>query len=361
MEISRETFRQQMEYLELTGYNVIPLRHLYEYVSGKRRTIPHNAVVITLDDGWRSTYTEAWPELKKRNWPFTVFVYPNIIGRTANALTWKQIREMSDEGVDIQSHSLSHPYLTRGRQGRRGAQYDEWLAHELAESKRLLEQNTGRPVSYLAYPYGDYDSSVVSTAARAGYKAALTCEFGPVRRGSDPLRMRRFVIDGRMTFADFRRHVGALPMQLAEMTPAPGKPAGMHQRVLSARIARHETMDPKSVGMAILGMGASFPFAYDARTGAISLTIRKAAEEMKGKVHRAVVWATDSHTGKRFEATWTFRFGSPEAPQEFPVARPAASTFPPTAPASVATLKGAGAGVKVLTESHGKPMRAQRR
>ena len=63
MHIDRETFRQHLRYLEMTGYNVIPLRHLYEYVTGKRASIPKNAVVITIDDGWRSTYTEAFPEL----------------------------------------------------------------------------------------------------------------------------------------------------------------------------------------------------------------------------------------------------------------------------------------------------------
>ncbi|HEX7809947.1 MAG TPA: polysaccharide deacetylase family protein, partial [Thermoanaerobaculia bacterium] len=115
MHIDRETFRQHLRYIEMTGYNVIPLRHLYEYVMGERKSIPKNAVVITIDDGWRSTYTEAFPELQKRKFPFTVFIYPNIIGKTANALSWTQIREMADAGVDIQSHALTHPFLTRRR------------------------------------------------------------------------------------------------------------------------------------------------------------------------------------------------------------------------------------------------------
>src|SRR5438552_19098465 len=90
MEVSRETFRQQMRYLAMTGYNVIPLRELYDYVSGKRASLPKNAIVVTIDDGWRSTYTEVFPEMKRYGFPFTVFVYPKIIGQTARALTWKQ-------------------------------------------------------------------------------------------------------------------------------------------------------------------------------------------------------------------------------------------------------------------------------
>src|SRR5687768_8785648 len=154
MHIDRETFRQHLRYLEMTGYNVVPLRHVYEYVSGKRASLPKNAVVITIDDGWRSTYTEAWPELKKRNFPFTVFIYPNIIGKTANALTWQQIKEMSDAGVDIQSHALTHPFLTKRRhRSMSDDKYAAWLQRELAESRRILEKQTGRDVKFLAYPY----------------------------------------------------------------------------------------------------------------------------------------------------------------------------------------------------------------
>jgi peptidoglycan/xylan/chitin deacetylase (PgdA/CDA1 family) len=330
MEISRETFRQQMEYLELTGYNVIPLQHLYEYVAGKRKTIPQNSVVITIDDGWRSTYTEAFPEMKKRGWPFTVFIYPRIIGRTANALSWKQIREMSEAGVDIQSHSLSHGYLSKRKQASRGDAYYGWLATELAESKKILEKEVGQDVSFLAYPYGDYDHGVVAAAGKAGYEAALTCEFGRVRRGSDPLRMKRYVIDGRMDFATFRRYMGASPMMLADINPKPGQPATVDQASISAKIPRHESVDPRSVGMAIMGAGSgSFPFSYDAKTGSITVALNDAMQEMKGKIHRAVVWATDSQTGKRVEGTWVFRVADPAAPPvEVPVARPAAAITP---------------------------------
>ena len=74
MEISRDAFLQQMRYLALTGYSVISLRDAYEYASGTRTSIPRNSVVITIDDGWRSTYTEVFPEMQKRNFPFTVFI-----------------------------------------------------------------------------------------------------------------------------------------------------------------------------------------------------------------------------------------------------------------------------------------------
>jgi peptidoglycan/xylan/chitin deacetylase (PgdA/CDA1 family) len=343
MHIDRETFRQHLRYLEMTGYNVIPLRHLYEYVSGQRASIPKNAVVITIDDGWRSTYTEAFPELQKRKFPFTVFIYPNIIGKTANALSWEQIREMADAGVDIQSHSLTHPFLTRRRhRSLSDAKYGEWLQRELAQSRRILEKETGRKVQFLAYPYGDYDDRVAVASAKAGYKAALTCDFGRVRKGSDPLRMKRFVIDDRMDFAAFRKYLGATPMQLAEVTPKPGvvDPA---VTTVSARIPNFQNLDPHSVGMALLSLGATMPYSYDAKNGAISLAVRDGIAALKSRYHRAVVWGTDTKTGKRVEATWVFRLPDPPKPPA-PAPQPAASPARIVAAAAVTVPPVNGAG-----------------
>jgi peptidoglycan/xylan/chitin deacetylase (PgdA/CDA1 family) len=320
MKIDRETFRQQLQYLEMTGYNVVPLRHVYEYVSGKRASLPKNAIVITIDDGWRSTYTEAFPELQKRKFPFTVFIYPNIIGKTSNALTWEQIREMANAGVDIQSHALSHPFLTqRKHRSMTDAQYAAWLQRELAESKRILEKEAGQRVQFIAYPYGDYDDRVAKAAGAAGYTAALTCDFGRVRKGSDPLRMKRFVIEDRMDFADFRKYLGATPMQLAQMTPKPGPlDLGVRTTTVSAKIPNFQHLDPKSVGMALLSLGTMVPYSYDARSGEITLRLQDAVTSMKAKYHRAVVWATDRQTGQRVEATWVFRLPDPAAPPKPP-------------------------------------------
>lgn len=314
MEISRDTFRQQMRYLAMTGYNVIPLRHLYEYISGKRTSIPKNAVVITIDDGWRSTYTEVFPEMQKRKFPFTVFIYPKIIGQTTHAMTWKQVREMSDAGVDIQSHTYSHGWLTRRRHTTIDDKaYAEWLQRELVDSKKILEKETGREVAFLAYPYGDYDGAVAKSAERAGYVGALTCEFGPVRKGSDPLKMRRLAVEKRMDFATFRRMLGAGSMPVDPVTPAPGQVLDPGIGVITARLPKFKTLDPKSVGISLLGLGST-PFSYDPRDGSITMTVRDAVNTLKGKYQRALIWATDAKSGKRVEASLLFKLPEPPPP-----------------------------------------------
>lgn len=299
--MSRAAFRTQMEYLASSGYNVISLTQLFEYVSGQSSSIPDNAVVITVDDGWRSTYTRIYPEMKRLGLPFTVFVYPTFVGMSDYALTWRQIREMADDGVDIQSHTYSHAYLTMRRHPAFGPKrYSDWLERELAGSREMIEEKTGKPVRFLAYPYGDYDAVVARRAMEAGYDAAVTANSGAVGRKSDPFRLSRVVIFARTSFAEFRRQVGAAPLTLVAREPETQK-LDPHHPVVSATIRDHERLEPSSVGMAILGAG-QIPFSYDARAGRISLVVRENLGPMRRQV---VVWGRDRTSGRRVETAWT--------------------------------------------------------
>ena len=333
MEIGREQFRQQMRYLALTGYNVIPLKEAWEYATGVRASVPPRSVVITIDDGWRSTYTEVFPEMKKRHFPFTVFIYPNIVGKTAHALTWKQIKEMSDWGADIESHSFSHPFLTKRRHADLGdKEYASWLHHELQGSREAIARETGKPVEFLAYPYGDYDHTLAATVARSGFLGALTCDYGRVKKGSDPMRMKRFVIEKRIDFASYRHYLGAAPLPLLAAAPQPNQALdpGVTPIVVSAKIPNFKNVDPKSVGLALMSSTAStVPFAYDPHDGSITMTIKDA---LKG-LQRAIVWATDAKSGKRLEGTWLFKIPEPAPP-----------TPPPPSPATAAAPVAGGGG-----------------
>lgn len=334
--LTREAFRQQMNYLASAGYTVIPLEHLQQYLEGKRESLPRNSVVITVDDGWKCTYTVIYPELKQLKLPFTLFMYPKFVGQSAYALNWKEIREMSANGVDIQSHAFSHPFLTRRYHRRFDSRaYSVWLDHELRGSKKRIEKETGKTVKYLAYPYGDYDEHVVEAAREAGYKLAVTAEYGRVVRNSDPLRLRRAVIEVGTSFADFRRLVGSNnTLRLAAATPTAGSLFNEERPVISARIANFNSLDPNSVGMSLLSLGSA-PYSYDPTTGAISMVVR---EPLKINRQQVVVWGRDKATGKRVEATWLF-YASELPPSRIAAKAPSAT--------SRATMVQAGAAVPI--------------
>lgn len=301
--LTREAFRQQMRYLATAGFNVIPLEHLHEYLEGKRKSLPKNAVVITVDDGWKCTYTVIYPELKSFRFPFTLFLYPKFVGQSAYALSWKEVREMADDGVDIQSHAYSHPFLTRRRHPRMTeARYAEWLNHELAGSKKTIEKQTGKTVKFLAYPYGDYDNRVIEATKKAGYAAAVTAEFGHTSKESDPHRLRRVVIEVGTSFAEFRRQLGSAPLMLASSSPKSGSLFSEEEPVVSAKIRNFASLDPNSVGMAVLSLGST-PFSYNPDDGTISMVVR---EPFKTNRQQVVIWGRDRTSGKRLEATWSF-------------------------------------------------------
>lgn len=205
--VSTDDFRSQLDALTRHGYSVISLRELVEFLQNRRPSLPARAVVITADDGWNSVKREMAPELRRRGMPFTSFVYPSVVEQHSQHpfnLTWSDIEELSREGVDIESHAFTHPFLSRARHtDLDSAAYEEWLTGELRTSRDLLESHICQDVRYLAYPFGDYDESVIASARAAGYLAAVTVRRGLVPRGADVMTLSRFLLHHDTTLAEF--------------------------------------------------------------------------------------------------------------------------------------------------------------
>jgi len=191
-----ENFAAQLDYLQQNGYHVIPLARLVDFLEGRGEPLPPRSVVITVDDGWRCAATRIAPELRKRGMPFTLFVYPHIIGHGEHALTWPEVEQLARDGVDVESHTLTHPFLT--------ALDPASLDRELAGSRQEIEKHTGKPVRFLAYPYGDYNSSVMESAAHDGYDAAVTTSRGPITPETQPLQLQRYLIHNDTTLEEFK-------------------------------------------------------------------------------------------------------------------------------------------------------------
>jgi peptidoglycan/xylan/chitin deacetylase (PgdA/CDA1 family) len=81
-------------------------------------------------------------------------------------MTWDQVRQLADEGMEIASHTLTHPHLARIS--------DDDVKRELGESRRFLEQRLERPVTRISYPHGSFDGRTERIAAESGYSSAFT-------------------------------------------------------------------------------------------------------------------------------------------------------------------------------------------
>jgi peptidoglycan/xylan/chitin deacetylase (PgdA/CDA1 family) len=128
--VTPAAFEAQMDYLAKNGYQVIPLSRLIGFLE-RGEPVPRKSVVLTIDDGYRSTYEIAFPILRKHGFPATVFLYGDFVG-APDALTWPQMKEMEASGlVSIQPHSKTHANLTLRLPGETDAKYRERMRSEI--------------------------------------------------------------------------------------------------------------------------------------------------------------------------------------------------------------------------------------
>ncbi len=193
-------FKAQMAYLHYFRYNVISLREALDALFGaepKGRAGRGHSVALTFDDGYENFMENAFPVLRKYNFPSTVFLVAGLLGKTAewlakdgrfapDMLDIEAVREMRAENVTFGSHTMTHPYLTGIGPAQR--------TREIHESKAVLEDLLGEEIRHFCYPGGDFNAAVVEEARAAGYASGLTCIRGAATSGDDPLILPRKAI-----------------------------------------------------------------------------------------------------------------------------------------------------------------------
>ncbi|MTV49976.1 polysaccharide deacetylase family protein [Heliobacillus mobilis] len=190
-----DDFSEQMDYLQQEGYHVVALRQVWDHYKNGT-PLPQKPVVITLDDGYESSYQLAYPVLKKHNYPFTIFPVVNWLQfeksnkpyapDKSDYLSWPQMDEMVASGLcDVQSHTFdSHDkvngisvLITKIKKANGQLETTEEansrVKEDLRQAKTFIEQRYGWDVYALAYPYGEYDEKVMQTMDELGYGMGL--------------------------------------------------------------------------------------------------------------------------------------------------------------------------------------------
>lgn len=187
--LSPAVFERHLDWLVSGKVRVVPLERL------RSDSTPGDAVAITFDDALASLADLAWPELRRRSLPATVFASLERLGRDnawrgeaeaaiprLRVIDRETLRRLAQEGLAVGSHGLTHCDLRRLP--------DSELVRELAESHERLGEITGQRPTWLAYPYGGVDRRVARAAARF-YAAGVTTDLRPLERREDPLRLPR--------------------------------------------------------------------------------------------------------------------------------------------------------------------------
>ena len=343
-EITPAAFEAEMKELKDHGITVIPMQDLLAWKRGEKN-IPPRSAVITFDDGWKSQYEVAWPIMKKYGYPFTMFIYTEGVAGGSlgggQAITWEQLADMRDNGIDIEAHSATHQDLREGHNimlastgGKKtrtkltGPQYEQWVQNEVVGCKQLLEQRLGIKINCFAVPFGNYNEHVKELARNAGYEAMFTVYGQPITFTSAMDSIGRYAIEANKpkVFEDAVKMIGASTSGGAPVAevgakdlatqPADGETVRTALPLIKANLSGIGQIEPGSVQMRVSGLGV-VPATYDPKTGTISYQVTQKLREKS-----CSVFVSAKSQGKKVEAHWTF--GIEESPAR--AAPPAAQT-----------------------------------
>ena len=204
LRVTPEHFEAQLAWLQREGWQFFTVSELWEQWD----TLPAKSVALSFDDGYADNLHNALPLLEKYDAKATIYMVVDrherdwSTAKKAHHNTGELAREpkLSDEElqrlvasgrIEIGSHTLTHINL------RTTAADDK--RRELAESRRLLQAQTGQAVASFAYPFGIYGDEDVALAREAGYTTAATTIDGIDARmpRPDPLQLKRIKISGK--------------------------------------------------------------------------------------------------------------------------------------------------------------------
>lgn len=291
---SSAVFAEQIDYLSREGYRFLTLAEFTDMVAG-RRPFPDRAVLITIDDPYRSIYEHAFPLLREAGIPFVLFANASALYSGSPAyMDWEMVAEMTRAGAAIGNHSYYHPHLGRPEPGQNRAAYAAWVRADLAKARRALAAH-GLDSDALAYPFGEYNEVVLEVAEELGFELMFTQDEGPAAAGTDARLIPRVPIVGaNMTAERFVEKLQFAPLRLTSVSPTgiflDQNPPGE----FAAQLAEPARYDPGVVNMFVSEWGR-LEAAYDVGTGRIS---HRPRGPLTRPVNRLIVTARERFSGR---------------------------------------------------------------
>lgn len=191
--LSPDRLRAQLQYILDAGYTPLTISEMYGYLTNSM-PIPKKSILITFDDGYMDNYVYAYPILKELGIKATIFLMTVGVDE-GFYISSDNMKEMSDNGIDIQCHTVTHPHLST-------LSYDEQLK-EITESRDFIKNVTGKDVIAFAYPYGDYNDDTLQIVKDAGFSFAFTIKNGKSDREDGLYTLDRIYVNSLETMDQF--------------------------------------------------------------------------------------------------------------------------------------------------------------
>jgi len=209
----------QLEYLREAGYTVVPLADAIAVITGAT-DLPPRAVVITIDDAYRSVYEVAFPRFVEYGMPFTVFVATGPVDEGLPAyMSWDQMREMAAKGATFANHGASHTSLIERANDESDAAWLDRVRADIDTGRRRLAEELEPLEGVFAYPYGEYNAAVAELLHESGY-VAFGQQSGALGPHGDPRSLPRYpMAESFAEMAAFRTKVASLPLPVTAVEP----------------------------------------------------------------------------------------------------------------------------------------------
>jgi len=252
--VSIEYFEKQIKYMLDNGYNIVSPETLASYI--KQKNIPDKTVLITIDDGWRSSM-RAFRVLKKFDVPFTLFLAMQYVGAVGSScLSMEDISELKTYSkVTFGNHSYGHS--TRLAQAG-SEQSAAFIRNDVKKSVERFKEVFGTETKFFAYPFGMSSDTYVRALREVGMEYMFTVNPKLVGKDADLAYLPRvgghdFRIETLVTL--FKSPDKTPEAQLALAGPLPKKASTGHVAVRKAEYAASQKTDaaaqPKSAEIVV--------------------------------------------------------------------------------------------------------------
>ena len=294
-------FREHLDYLKKNDYRVISLSQLLECIENS--FFPEKPVVITIDDGFRSVYSLAFPILKEYGYPAVLYLYTDFVGNNSNQLTWLEIKEMMAERIEVGSHTLSHTNLLNMKGSESHSDYLNRIKKEISLSKTILERNTNSQVLSFAYPYGVYSEDIKLLAKEAGYKALLNVNSMNNSIPINAYALNRQIIGSDCSAAQFQAILREKTLAVNDVFPPDGIIIDNQSSTIGAVLNNPANIELNSLYMRLSGAGLHY--TYQPEQNKVSFT-PTAPKLLQKRTWIAQITARDSETGQQRKVAWLF-------------------------------------------------------
>lgn len=226
---SLQELRNEFNHFKKNGYKVVTLETLVDALKAGEE-IPDNWVVLTIDDNFKTFYTNGLPIFKEFGYPFTVFVYLEATkNKYPDYTTFAQLREISKYG-SLQYHSYAHAHMT--------TMSDEAIRQDFEKGLGLFKTELGTKPKYFVYPYGEYDARLAKMSQEYGFEAVLNQNMGAVSKGTDVLDIDRSALVGN---AKLKTYLGFKELQDVELIEPTIYPKDRHLTHIKAKVDANAT------------------------------------------------------------------------------------------------------------------------